>query len=435
MSNVLAARMANTQLLIAADQAEWLGHALNTVGPEYATVMAKMREKGSRELLAAGDGFWPEEDSWISYYRPYNVVDGTLMIPIKGMLLNDFPYAFGDWATGYAYIVKAFERGWADPEVKRIAMICSSPGGEVAGCFDAVDKVFARRDEKPLQSFINESAYSAAFAWSSIAPQINITRTGGTGSCGVVTSHVDASAALEKQGIKITFIYAGDHKVDGNYTEKLDPKVKARIQARVDGMYKIFVESAARNLGLSEEQVRATQALTYSADEAVEVGFAHEVKSFDDALAAFSGEPEKLTVEEFVSMITPEEQAQIDRDKELARSEGAAAGVKAEQARIGGILASEEAKTRPTLAQHLALKTDMSVEAAAGMLAVAAPEAKTDAAAAGSHGADFSAAMGQDNPNLGSGDASQDQNAGQPTAADIDREFRAANGIAEPGAK
>lgn len=433
MSNVLAARMANTQLLIAADQAEWLSQALAAAGPEYNTLLAKMREPEAKSIMAAaGDGFWPEADSWIAYYRPYNVVDGTLLIPIKGMLLNNFPYALGDWATGYAYIVKAFERGWADPAVKRIAMVIASPGGEVAGCFDSVDKVFARRDEKPLQAFINESAYSAAFAWSSLAPKISITRTGGTGSCGVVTSHVDASAALEKQGIKITFIYAGDHKVDGNYTEKLDPKVKARIQARVDGMYKIFVESAARNLGLSEEDVRATQAMTYSAEEAVAIGFAHEVKAFDDAMAAFSGEPEKSTVEEFVSMITPEEQAKIDSEKEQARIDGMAAGATAEQSRIGGILASEDAKTRPALAQHLALKTKMSVEEATGMLAVAAPEA-AKTTAKGTPGADFSAAMQNGNPELGDGGEAADKSTDKPSAEDVQREFCAANGIKYEG--
>ena len=36
-----------------------------------------------------------------------------------------------------------------------------SPGGEVAGCFDLVDTIYAHRGNKPMWSILTESAYSA----------------------------------------------------------------------------------------------------------------------------------------------------------------------------------------------------------------------------------------------------------------------------------
>src|SRR5574343_323197 len=121
---------------------------------------------------------------------------------------------------------------------------------------------------------------------------------------------------MDDAGVKITFIYAGDHKVDGNPYEPLPEDVKNRMQARIDGLYDIFVSTVARNLGIAEEAVRATEALTYSAEEAVSIGFAHE------------------------------------------------------------ILACDEAKNRQDLAFHLSMKSDLSVEAAQAILAAAPVKAE-----------------------------------------------------------
>lgn len=58
-----------------------------------------------------------------------------------------------------------------------------------------------------------------------------------------------------------------------------------------------------------------------------------------------------------------------------ARAEGEAAGRAAERTRISGILTHEAAAGRETLARHLAFGSDMTVEAASGILANSAKEA------------------------------------------------------------
>lgn len=423
MSNLMAARFANAVVMVSGDKAAWLGQSLPAISAGLMQIDARLQT----EPMMSEDGFWPTEDHWLSFYRPYKVIDGTLMIPVKGMLLHDFPYALGGWATGYEYMVRAFQRGMEDGSVQRIAMIVDSPGGEVAGCFDSADKIFAMRGEKPIQAFVNESAYSAAYAWATVADKITMTRTAGVGSVGVVTAHMDVSAAMEKAGYKITFIHAGDHKVDGNPYEALPDAVKARIQQRIDSMYSIFVSTTARNLGIEESVVIGTQALTYGAEEAVAIGFAHEVRPFDEALAAFSGELDQPVEEESDMELTPEQEqavaARISTAAASAKAEGMKEGASAEKARISGILASDAAKTRPAMAQHLALNTAQSVEEATGILAVS--QAEKPAAAAKGTGADFAAAMDQDNPNLGAGNGGGDQlTAAQQTEAD----FKAATG-------
>src|SRR5699024_6624417 len=113
--------------------------------------------------------FWFQDDDWRSSLRPYVVRDGVLQIPVKGVLLHNFPYQFGSWATGYTYIQRAFERGLDDDQVKGIALVVDSPGGEVAGNFDLVDKMYERRDEKPVRAYAAEMALSAAYSIASVA--------------------------------------------------------------------------------------------------------------------------------------------------------------------------------------------------------------------------------------------------------------------------
>lgn len=423
MNKVLSARFANTPVLAAEGWADWFSENLAAASIELEGV----RQREQIEAPAMMDSFWPEAGSWLSMLRPYNVTGGTLTIPVKGVMLHDFGYSFFGWATGYTYIRKAFERGMADPDVARIAMVINSGGGEVAGNFDLVDTIRGYRGQKPIEAFVDEHAYSAAFSLASAADRIHVPRTGGVGSVGVVTAHIDVSEALQKQGVKFEFIHAGKHKVEGNSYEPLSAEARNRMQTRIDGLYDIFVSTVARNLGIEEQVVRGTEALTYSADEALAIGFAHEVRPIDEALAAFAG-----GISETVGDIVMSEQEQqinsatAQADLDAARAEGRREGAAAERERIQGILGCEESESRRELSFHLALNTDLSVEQARGILA-ATPEQQA-AAPQAKPGADFAAAMANGNPEI-EGEGGGESAAGQPSAGEqLVRDYQLATG-------
>ncbi len=370
--------------------------------------------KLSEMQASLGDDYW-DCDEWEAHFKPYEVnADGILFIPVKGVLLHNFPYQLGNWATGYDYIWKAVERGLDDANVRAIAFLENSPGGMVAGCFECVDKIYARRGEKPIRAFAHESAYSAAYAIASVADHIVVSRTGGVGSIGVVTSHVDCSKMYDDIGIKQTYIFAGKHKVDGNAVEPLPEDVKERIQVRINELYDVFVSSVARNRGMEEQVVRDTEALTYTATQAVSIGLADSIGPLDDAVAQFCVDL-STPDDEGETMSTPNkdttavvDQAAHEAAINAARAEGKSEGLKegeaAATARIGAILASDEAKDRGDLANHFAFKTTMSAEDAIAALA-AAPKAAAPVAAtkpAANEGDDFMAAMEETgNPNVG----------------------------------
>ncbi|NRC54118.1 S49 family peptidase [Mesorhizobium sediminum] len=399
------------QSLIAEEQSGVLLSSLSAVSNH------ERAEDLTSATMASDEDFWPSADSWQARYRPYNVVNGVLQIPVRGVLLHDFPWQLGSWATGYAYIWKAIERGMADFNVKGIAFMIHSPGGEVAGCFELVDRIYGIRGQKPIRAFAHEYAYSAAYAIASVADDITVSRTGGVGSIGVVTMHIDVSKLMEDIGYKITFIKRGKHKTDGNSYEPLPAHVEARIQARIDALGEVFESSVARNRDMNAETIRAFEALTFMPSEAVSNGLADKIGPLDDAMAAFVADLSKDEGEEQMSTQkdTAVDQAAIDTARAEGRAEGKAEGVAegktaglkegatAERERISAIIGSEEGQKRPVAAMAAALDTDMPADQVTAFLAKL-PEEKSDAPKGkGENGQDFSKAMGQDNPDVGTG--------------------------------
>ena len=142
------------------------------------------------------------------YWRPYNVEEGILRVPVEGVLLNSCDETFGGMITGYNYIQDAVEAGIADTAVKGILLDVDSPGGTVSGLQETIDQI--ESSGKPTRAIIHDSGYSAAYALSSATDGIDISKSGGAGSIGVVWRHANRSRQVEQEGVDVTYVYAGD---------------------------------------------------------------------------------------------------------------------------------------------------------------------------------------------------------------------------------
>lgn len=426
VTNPILARFQNNEPVLIDSHAHVL---LTACAHQASVILARIEAATDQPRMDDGGGFWFAPDDWRSAYRPYVVRDGVLLIPVKGVLLNNFPWNIGAWATGYEYIWRAFDRGQRDPEVKGVALVCDTPGGMVAGNFELVDRMHAYPGRKPLAGFAHESAYSAGYSIISVSDpgRVTVSRTGGVGSIGVVTTHVDVSKMYDDIGVKFTFIHAGKHKVDGNPYEALPDDVKARIQARIDDIHSIFVTTVSRNRGLDEQAVRDTEALTFGAHDALSHGLADRIGPFDDALADFSASLNPSEGDETMADFT---QADIDNAVAQATSGHAAAlatarteGATAERERIAAILDSPEAKERPKAALSLALKGGMDADATVSVLGdlpveKAEAQATDPAKDAGAKGDRFNKAMDSTgNPNIEPEASSDDDGDGDQAAS------------------
>jgi signal peptide peptidase SppA len=349
-----------------------------------------------RNELVAAYGFNPAEQR-----KPFAFSNGVAIIPVHGTLINRFAYSWG-YVTGYNFIRQQTALAGQDPDVTAIVFDINSYGGEAAGCFECAADIKSLANGKPTMASVDSNAYSGGYAIASGAGRISLTPSGGVGSIGVVVTHVSYEKMLDEAGIKVSFIHAGKHKVDGNPYEDLSDDVRADIQKGVDATYDQFVSlvQAGRKSKMSDKAIRATEARIYRAEDALSLGLIDAIAAPSEAMRAFMGElsgsnPQPRKKEDAMSDAAKPGDTKAAQE-EMAKAQADAA--KAERARVSGIQSCDEAKGREALASHLAFNTDMTVDAAKAILA-AAPKAD---AAAHKAGEGFQAAMnaGQ-HPNVG----------------------------------
>ena len=213
---------------------------------------------------------------------------GIAVVPVVGPLVSR-----GDWLTDlfgagdYGTLGGTIAAAFAEPSARAVLLELDSPGGEVGGLFDLVERVTALRAEtgKPLWAVASEAALSAGFAIASAADRLYLTRTAEVGSVGIVAVHVDESGADAMAGLSWTLIHAGRKKVEGNPHSPLSTEALVDIQADVDALHDELVALVAKNRGISPEAVRATEAAIYRGQRGIDAGFADNLGTLDQALA------------------------------------------------------------------------------------------------------------------------------------------------------
>jgi capsid assembly protease len=411
------------------------------VATKQTTLMADLRQLAScdpakehaaflerREELCRSFGLESDDQR-----KPFAFAQGIALIPVTGSLINRFGGSYG-YVTGYNFIRAQVAAAGLDPDVKGIIFDMNSYGGEAAGCFECAADIPKFANGKPTMAVVDSNCYSACYALASQCDKIVVTPSGGVGSVGVVAMHVNVGKVYESFGYEITFIFAGDHKVDGNPFESLSDEVKADMQASIDKSYNAFVILVASGRKLDEKVIRDTQARTYRADDALRLGLIDEIATPQQAVSSFYGE---LSGSKFQLQSTKEtEMADADIKPGADQASAQQEARKAERARIQGIQSCEEAKGREALANHLALNTEMSVDDAKAILAAAPVTAQAEAT--NQSGNAFEAAMERSgNPKVGADDntGDADESTSENAAASILKNFTMASGFKPVGAK
>lgn len=321
-------------------------------------------------LALSGDDDGPRQA------RSYQVMNGIAVLPVSGTLVSRTralqPYS---GMTGYNGIIARLQQAASDPMVDGILLDMDTPGGMVAGAFDCADIIARVRDIKPVWALANDMNCSAGQLLASAASRRLVTQTARTGSIGVMMAHSNYGAVLEKQGVEITLIYSGSHKVDGNPYSHLPDDVRETLQSRMDATRQMFAQKVSAYTGLSVQAVLDTEAAVYSGQEAIDAGLADELVNSSDAITVMrdaldarksrlSGgrmtkETQSTTVSATASQadITTVEPAKEGENASAAQPDVNAqitAAVAAENSRIMGILNCEEAHGREEQARVLA---------------------------------------------------------------------------------
>ncbi|EBI9053712.1 S49 family peptidase [Salmonella enterica] len=289
--------------------------------------------------------------------RFYQVVNGIAVLPVTGTLVHKLggmrPFS---GMTGYDGITARLQQAISDPEVKGILLDIDSPGGQAAGAFDCADMIYRLGQQKPIWALANDLSCSGAILLASACSRRLVTQTARIGSIGVVMAHTSYAGQLEQEGIDITLIYSGSHKVDLDGTRALPESVRTDYQQKINDARLMFAEKVTQYTGLSVDAVMETEAAIYDGQAGIDIGLADEMVNAADAVTVMAA--------------ALKSKSKGGNMPELTATEAAAQ----ENQRVMGIIACPEAKGREQLAQMLAGQPGMSVAQAQAILAAAAPQ-------------------------------------------------------------
>lgn len=190
--------------------------------------------------------------------------------------------------TSVEQLQQQFRAALANLDIGAILFNIDSPGGSADLVPEfAAEILNARGGDKPIWAVANTDALSAAYWIASATDMLLVTPSGYLGSVGVWTMHTDLSAAMEKAGVKNTFVSFGEYKVDGNPFEPLSDTAKAEMQTQVDAIGETFVNAVAAGRNLDPAVVAETfgQGAVVMAADAVKRGMADKIATVDQAAA------------------------------------------------------------------------------------------------------------------------------------------------------
>ncbi len=231
--------------------------------------------------------------------------DRVAVIKISGVISMDSGEGvFSTEATTPEEFKSQLDRALSDGSVKAILIEINSPGGSVVASEEIAEAIKEAKQKKPVVAWLGEIATSGGYYVASASSYIVADPGTITGSIGVISVFPEYSRLLEKLGINMTVIKAGEYKDFSTGYRPLTEEERRMVEDIIYDFYEQFIAEVAQNRNLSVEHVkRIAEGRIYSAKRAKELGLVDEVGTRRVAvekaaeLAGIKGKPQLVTYE------------------------------------------------------------------------------------------------------------------------------------------
>jgi signal peptide peptidase SppA len=244
----------------------------------FLNVVEMLETTVTKELLNVLDEYNQEGEPQL------NLENGVGTIHIEGPLTYKTEW-YQEWLGGTSYeSIKEQMDNLTSKGMNTLLLIVDSGGGEAYGMFETGNYLRKVADENNIKilCYVDGLSASAAYGLSCIADEVVANPQADVGSIGVVVRLRNVNEAMQKMGVKDTYVYAGKNKIpykaDGSFTESF----VSEVQDKVDTLYEEFTNYVAANRNISVEEVKSTEAGTYLAKDAVEVGLVDSVMTHEE---------------------------------------------------------------------------------------------------------------------------------------------------------
>jgi signal peptide peptidase SppA len=263
------------------------------------TNYSRMRDATLKEILSAKAAYESGRgDAWADEYgfscpadddKGYALnSNGTALLNMVGPLSKNM--TFWQWIMGGTStrdLMSAVSNLLYDDQAKQVALWTDTPGGEVSGSADLSDLLYKLAQKKPVLQYVSDCSASCGLWIGSSASQIWCNPTATNGAMGVFLVAPDFSKMAADQGITVHVVKYGEFKGAGTNGTAITDDQLAEWQRSVDAKGELFVKAVARGRGMSFDQAKKlADGRVYIGAEAVKVGLADKVGTFEDALKA-----------------------------------------------------------------------------------------------------------------------------------------------------
>ena len=170
-----------------------------------------------------------------------------------------------------------------------LMLYINTPGGEVT----ATDELSRAIEEyksvtaRPVYAYFSDMAASGGYWLGCHADKIIASKFCTTGSIGVTYgTHIEISELLDKLGITVTELTAGDNKAMGSMYSPLTDEQKAMYEQQLYEMHRLFIDTVAKNRNLPAEEVeKIADGRIFLASKALEYKLIDEIGYWNEAQA------------------------------------------------------------------------------------------------------------------------------------------------------
>jgi protease IV len=206
----------------------------------------------------------------------FGVSGRIAVVEVDGLINDD---------EGFVRDVRRLRR---DRSVRGWVVVINSPGGVVAPSQSMYETLLRVRQEDgaPIVASIGSVGASGGYYVAMAADSIVALPGSITGSIGVLMEYPNVQGLMERLGVRMEVVKAGDQKDIASPFREMDPEQREILEALVRDVHEQFIEAVTVARGLSEAAVRAlADGRVLSGRQAQAVGLVDVLGNREDAIA------------------------------------------------------------------------------------------------------------------------------------------------------
>lgn len=280
--------------------AQFLQESLWMITPErYSAIL------GAIELIEAGRYSF-ELGEKKENLKPFMMIDGAkteyaeprgqtpgqaravLVLPFQGTI---YPRSGGtsplSGGVSLQETMQVLRRAWADPGIGSIVGDFDTSGGMATGLPEFATEIRSMRGIKPMTAVVNFQAASAGYYIASQFDEVVASPSASLGSIGVIAQYTSAAKRIEDMGYKVQTLRYPPLKAEADGIAELSDEAVAFRMGQIRKLYDQFEAAVAAGMRVDVADVSSKfgQGRSFDADEAVAVGMATRIGTFDGVLA------------------------------------------------------------------------------------------------------------------------------------------------------